>query len=493
MKKGMIVVVGLALLCSFKSKDPEKSRWTKDSAVLLQHHIEKVIQTVDPNVHVGVDVVSLDNDQRLFQKNSQQLFVPASTLKIITAATALHVLGVEYRFNTKLLSDGAIDDHLLKGNLYVKGSGDPELTVRSLEDLAFQLKLQGVQTVDGNLCIDISDFDEIAQGPGWMWDEGAEFWNSPLDALTINHSCVDIWVKPNKDFGKPPLIYLNPKTDYVIVQNKALTSVDEHTLKVERRWMTKENVIEIKGEIPAHAKPYQISIPVEVPHMYAAFVLRDILSSHGITVSGQIIVKKAPERATELASHSSRPLSLIVEHMMKTSDNLAADMLFKKIGQVSFGAPGTWSKGTRAVREFLTKQISIDVERTVIMDGSGLSRYNLIAPYHIVQALQYMNKQFLYSSEFCASLPISGVDGSLALRMISPSIKGKVRAKTGSMTGISTICGYVTTKEGEVLAFSIMINGFTQKQEAFKAQLEDEICALLANYSTNTGDKKAVR
>ena len=440
-----------------------------------------------------MDVVSLNNDQRLFQKNAQQLFIPASTLKIITAATALHVLGIDYRFTTMLLGDGPVDDHMLKGNLYVKGSGDPELSVRSLEELAFQLKLQGVQTVDGDLCVDISDFDEISQGPGWMWDEGAEFWNSPMDVLTVNHSCIDIWVKPNNYFGKPPSIYLNPKTDYFIVQNRALTSVDDNTLKIERRWMTKENVIEVKGEIPVHAKPYHISIPVETPHLYTAFILRDILSNQGITVSGQIMVKKAPEKATELAAYSSRPLSAIVEQMMKTSDNLSADMLFKKVGQVRFGTPGTWSKGTRAVRDFLTQQIGIDVERTVIMDGSGLSRYNLIAPYHIVQALQYMNKQFTCASEFCASLPISGVDGTLAMRMISPSIKGKVRAKTGSMTGVSTLCGYVTTKEGGVLAFSIMINGFTQKQEAFKAQLEDEICTLLADYSSNNTDNKTSR
>ena len=190
-----------------------------------------------------------------------------------------------------------------------------------------------------------------------------------------------------------------------------------------------------------------------------------------------------PEEAAELASFSSRPLSQIVEQMMKDSDNLIADMLFKKIGQVRYGTPGTWQKGTRAVRDFLEKQIGLNTDRVVIMDGSGLSRYNLISPHDLVASLAWMKKQFAYSSEFCASLPISGIDGSLLERMQDPSLKGKIRAKPGTMTGISSLSGYATTQDGDVLAFSIMLNGFTKSQEQYKTQIEDRICGVLVNHS----------
>jgi D-alanyl-D-alanine carboxypeptidase/D-alanyl-D-alanine-endopeptidase (penicillin-binding protein 4) len=170
--------------------------------------------------------------------------------------------------------------------------------------------------------------------------------------------------------------------------------------------------------------------------------------------------------------------------MMKDSDNLIADMLFKKMGQVRFGIPGTWKKGTRAVRDFLEKQVGLNTERIVIMDGSGMSRYNLISPHDLVSSLVWMKKQFGCASEFCASLPISGVDGSLAERMQDALLKGKIRAKPGTMTGISSLSGYATTQDGQELAFSIMLSGFTKKTEEYKTQIEDRICSVLVNSSS---------
>lgn len=467
MKKSLLLSIVLSsfLLCGF------------------QKDIEKIIQSVDPNVHAGIEVVSLKKDQVLYQKNENHLFVPASNLKIITCAAALHILGVDYRFETKLFTDGKKRKHEIKGNLYIKGSGDPEFSLKSLEELVFALKLQGIQRIDGNIYIDITDFDEIAQGPGWMWDEGAVFFNSPLSALSVNHNCIDVWVRPNAKVGEPPTTYIRPRTQFVRFSSDATVSAEEDTLSVKRRWMTKENTIEITGKIPVNAEPFYAAIPVEAPHFYTAFVLREILQKNDIGVSGEIQVKAVPDAATELASVTSRPLSQIVEEMMKESDNLFADMLFKKIGQVRFGRPGTWQKGSRAVRDFLIEQVGLDVERIVIMDGSGLSRYNQISPHHLVAALSWMKKQFGCASEFCASLPISGTDGTLYNRMQDASLKGKVRAKTGTMTGISTLSGYATTKEGEDLAFCIMLSGFTKKGEEYKEQIEDKICDVLVNHN----------
>jgi D-alanyl-D-alanine carboxypeptidase/D-alanyl-D-alanine-endopeptidase (penicillin-binding protein 4) len=471
MKKVFTLFLACILLCSYQHKLPEGRS--------LLNEIEKVLQAVDPDVHAGIEVVSLKTKGTLFQKNANHLFVPASSLKIVTGAAALHTLGVDYRFVTRLLTDGKKRKHELKGNLYIKGSGDPELSLAQLEELVFALKLQGIQRIDGNICVDVSDFDAIDQAPGWMWDEGAVFYNSPLSALTVNHSCVDIWVRPNAKIDHAPTIYIRPRTDYVKIFSDALVSAEENSLSVTRRWMTKENTIDITGKIPSSAEPFYAPIPVEAPHMYTAFVFQELLKKNDIGCSGEIEVKAAPELTTELASCSSRPLSQIVEQMMKESDNLIADMLFKKIGQVHFGGQGSWQKGTRAVRDFLQQQVGLDVERIVIRDGSGLSRYNQIAPHHLIAALSYMKQQFACSAEFCASLPISGIDGSLSERM--QDVKGKIRAKPGTMTGISSLAGYATTKDGEDLAFTIMLNGFTKSEREYKTQIEDKICALLVN------------
>jgi len=484
MKKSVLffLIITCGVLCSFQHKE-HSIPVAKTEADSLHNAIERVIRAVDPDVHAGIEVFSLKENQSLFQRSENHLFMPASSLKVITGAAALHILGIDYRFDTKLYTDGRKKKHEIKGNVYIKGSGDPELSMRSLEELVFALKLQGIERIDGNICVDISEFDEIAQGPGWMWDEGAVYYNSPISSLAVNHTCIDIWVRPNTKVAEPPTIYVRPRTDYVQILSDATVSTEEDTLSVKRRWMTKENIIDITGKIPSSAEPYYVAIPLEAPHLFTACVFRDILNKNNIGVSGEIKVKSVPEEATELASSSSRPLSQIVEQMMKDSDNLIADMLFKKMGQVRYGAPGTWQKGTRAVRDFLEKQIGLNTERVVIMDGSGLSRYNLISPHDLVASLVWMKKQFACSSEFCASLPISGIDGTLMDRMQDPALKGKIRAKTGAMTGISSISGYATTQDGNELAFSIMLNGFTKSQEQYKTQIEDRICGVLVNHS----------
>lgn len=482
--KKMIYTLGVLLVCSMLCAFQANER-TQRTTRPLSDEIEKIISSADPNVHVGIEVAFLKNDERCYVKNANHLFTPASSLKVLTAATALHILGVDYRFETKLLTDGKKRKHELKGNLYIKGAGDPELSIHQLEELVFALKLQGFQRIEGDICIDVSIFDEIAQGPGWMWDEGAYYYNSPISALVVNHSCMDIWVRPNTKVSEPPTIYVRPKTTFVQVMSEAVVSEEESTLSVERRWMTKENIIDIKGKIPVTAEPYYIAVPLESPHFFTAFVFKDILDKNGIALSGEIKVKAAPETAKELASVSSRPLSQIVEQMMKESDNLIADMLFKKVGETKFGTPGTWTKGTRAVREFLSNQVGLDTDRVVIMDGSGLSRYNLISPHHLTEALLWMKKQFFCAAEFCASFPISGIDGTLWNRMDEPTLKGKIRAKTGMMTGVSSLSGYVTTHQGEELAFCILLSGFTNSQKDYKTKIEDKICASLVSVSAD--------
>ena len=158
-------------------------------------------------MHIGIDILLANTGERVYQKNRKQLFTPASCMKIATAAAAIHTLGVDYRFETTLYTDGKIIEGTLRGNLYLKGSGDPYLNTWNLDDLAFQLKLLGIERVEGDLFVDNTDFDPVSQGPGWMWDEGLNYWNSPMDALTVNHSCVEIWENPAKCSPRLPIFF----------------------------------------------------------------------------------------------------------------------------------------------------------------------------------------------------------------------------------------------------------------------------------------------
>lgn len=474
-----LIIVPLLLL-SPVVEAASASRSSKEKVRELQHGIEKIIQTADPDVHVGIEIVSMKTGQKLYARNANHLFMPASNLKLATCAAALQVLGADYRFQTQLHTDAPIEQGVVKGSLWIKGSGDPELSTRDLADLVFQLKLKGISKVEGHLYIDHFDFDQIAQGPGWTWDDGAVAWNSPMDALTLNHSCVDVWVKPNSHCDQPPQVCVQPKTDFVKVENCAITSQQEKDLVVERAWMTRENRIQIKGSVPLNEEAQHFAIPVESPHLYAASILCHLLEKNGIVLQGEVHEKAVPAEARQLAIHSSRPLFEIIVEMMKVSDNLIADCLFKKIGQQVAGPPGSWQKGSQAVRDFLAKTVGMDVSKMVILDGSGMSRYNLMSPHQLVQLLTWIDQKFLNSSELISSLPVSGVDGCLKNRMTDPSIKGRVRAKTGTLSGASTLSGYVVTQAGEKLVFSIMISGFTKQSSEYKTQIEDQIVQYIA-------------
>lgn len=469
------------LVCTLFSAKPFKTNAPKDDLHFLQRGIERIIQQVDPNLNIGIEIVSLKNGQKFYEKNSDNLFVPASVHKIFTGASALSLLGVDFHFATQLLAMKEIVKGVLHGDVYLKGSGDPSLKTEDLENLVSELKRMGLTEITGNLHIDNFDFDEIVQGPGWMWDEGAEYWNSPLDALMVNHSSISVWVKPAAQIGSPPQVTLVPETSYASVQNLAQTTGSDPTLAVSRNWIAKENLIQVSGTIPPQSAPLHYEIPLESPSTYTAVLFHSLLEKQGIRLQGKILRNRAPKEAKLLVEHLSLPLSVLIWPMMKDTDNLYANSFFKKMGQIKNGVPGTWEKGGNAVRTFLSDQADLDTSAMVIRDGDGESRYNLVSPHQLVTFLTWVHNHFSTSAEFIASLPISGTDGTLKQRM--KEVKGKVRAKTGSMTGITSIAGYALTKDNEPLVFAILINGFVKPVKEYKANLEDQICTLLATFS----------
>lgn len=457
------------------------SKSSKAHLHYIQKSLDKIITGVDQNVHVGVEVVSLKTGLRLYEKNAHQLFTPASNVKLFTAGAALANLGPYYRFETRLLSDGKLSQKTLQGNLYLQGTGDPSFTLNDLENLVLQLRIKQIEEIDGDIIIDHFAFDEFSEGPGWMWDDINDISFTQMNALTINHNCLDLWVKPADGVAAPPKIFAYPKTGFVTIENCALTDEKAESLTVSRSVKTKRNTIQVKGEIGLISSTKSYKIPLKGPHLYAATLLQSVLKKAGITCKGKIQIEKTPLHSETLASHRSEPLSVLLQTMMKNSDNLYADNLFKKVGQFHSKEQGTWKNGGQAVSYHLERDVDLNISNVVLLDGSGLSRYNLASPHHIASYLKWIYNEFPYQAEFLSSLSLAGRDGNLKGRFTQEL--PILRAKAGTMSGITCLSGYVQTADGEMLAFSIMVNGFTGKAAHYKDTVEDPICTFLANLS----------
>lgn len=452
---------------------------SKDQVIQVQRGLDRILSEVLPKTHVGVEVISLTTGLKLYEKNVGRLFIPASALKLFTTAAALDILGLDFCFETQIRTDGTIDGARINGNLYLVGSGDPEFSVSDLEMLVRGLRLRGIQEVTGDLLVDCSAFDEIPKGPGWMWDDVNSISFSSVSALTINHSCVSLWVRPAVKETEAARLFVYPKTRQMQLINETQTIGQSCALQLERPGMVEKPTVLIKGSIPLHSDVQMYSIPVDAPNLYAGEVLGRRLKQAGITIKGKMRVGQVSQMSHLIVSHRSRPLSMLIQTLMKHSDNLYADHLFKKMGQQVAGVSGTWANGGHAVRTFLEKEINLDAAGFVMLDGSGLSRYNLTSPNQIAQLLTWVAQRSPYAPEFIAALPIAGGEGTLKNRL--QDLEAHLRAKTGRMQGIRSLCGYLTTKSGEKLVLVILANGFVESQSESYKKIEDQICLFLRN------------
>ena len=438
----------------------------------------------------GIKVVSLQTGEVLYERDSHVLFHPASNLKLLTAATALRILGRNYQVHTSVFGE-LTPDSTIKGDLFIKGYGDPDLTVKDLESIADSLKAAGVKRVFGNVVSDVSYFDSLYWGTGWMWDDDPACWQMYLTPLSIEKNCIEVIVSPGNRVGSPPTVNLNPPTSFIAVQNEATTisASDSETLSVDRLWRERLNVITVKGGIRATSQPQHYHVNVWQPELYAASLFRDVLHSKGIEVLGGIKSLRRNSTVDELKHKSTftmladhaRVLDSILVNMNKVSDNLSAENVLRIIGAVTYTAPGSAEKGLWTLHSVL-QQMGIDSTSYYTVDGSGVSHYNLVNADILVKLLTAMYRDSKNFDLFYASLPIGGVDGTLKNRMKGSPAEENVHAKTGSINGVSSLSGYVHTRDGEPIAFSMLMQNFIGSGQSYR-YVQDRICALLAEFS----------
>jgi serine-type D-Ala-D-Ala carboxypeptidase/endopeptidase (penicillin-binding protein 4) len=435
----------------------------------------------------GVSVRSAETGELLFEHIGDTRLQPASVLKLFTASAALSVLGEDYTFTTELLTDGKIKNETLIGSLFLKGKGDPTLIQSDFDKFASDLKAMGINRIAGDLIADDTWYDDIRYSMDLTWNDEHEYYGSQVSALTASPNkdydsgTVILNIHPAKKQGKEASISLEPATDYIKVVNNTLTvaAKGEKNIKIKREHGG--NTVTVTGTIPIKAKPMKEWLAVWEPSMYAINLLEDSLTKQGIKVVGKIKHGSAPDKLKQLISHKSMPLSKLLIPFMKLSNNGHAEVLVKEMGKVVHD-DGSWEKGLEAMNSEI-ERFGINTDQLVVRDGSGISHANLI-PANVVTGLLYQAQKEKWFPSFKNSLPVAGASdrmtgGTLRSRMKSELLKENVIAKTGSLTGVSTLAGYVKTENGKDIIFAVLLNNLLDEKSGKKVQ--DQLVEILAS------------
>ena len=466
----------------------------------------------------GIKIVSLDSGKTIFEHNSQKYFSPASNAKLYTAALALERLGVNHRIKTSLYSTSRPDaSGTLKGDLIVYGRGDPTMAARlnggdyfkGIEPLVTQLVNAGVKRIEGDIVGDESYFAGPPFGSGWEWDDLQAYYGAEVSALTIDDNALDLFVKPGDRAGLPCRITTGPPTSFVTLINRTQTSTKGGESRIIVYRPVAENIIYVSGKLPIDSNGYYTSVAVHNPAGLFVSLLKDLLAQRGIVVSGRTrvldwkyreVTPLDPAKLVELGSVESIPLADVVREMLKPSQNLYAQLLLLQVGahvntlQDDNGAGNTLVKadlskdaassrspaasaGADAAIDGTTEEIGIGMLNdfldvigvkkgsVLLEEGSGLSRRDVITPEATIALLTYMSRS-RFAEIYKSALPVAGVDGTLQNRMKGSPAAGNVRAKTGSLRYVYTLSGYVTSAAGERLAFSIMLNNYSNAERS---------------------------
>lgn len=469
-----------------KKKQPKpvsrKTTVSKPAPVVLQgslgNQLNYIINSVGSSADIGVSVKSMRTGEQLYSRNIHQPLTPASTLKVLTAEAALIFLKPDYRFSTQLLTDAqTIKNGVLQGNLYIVLSGDPSLTYNDLVELIQNLKTQQITGIAGNVYIDNTAYDQSFYGPDWVPKDKGYCYAAPISASIINHNCLPFKVTPSKVPGQAAQIGTSPNFFYPAIRNYVVTKPNRFPCSVHLSSDISTG-LEIDGCMPK-GKEWGISYVVTDVPEYNRALFKDVLNQMSVKLYGTVTFGTAPKNPSMIAHHASEPLNVLITEMLKRSDNVIAGALFKKLGQLYTRRPGSWENGSLAVSQILTKNAGVNINGLRILDGSGLSPSNLTTPSQMMQVLDYAYHNESTNDAFVTALPIAGVDGTLKHRM--GNIARKVRAKTGTISGVVSLAGYVVSADKEILAFVIMVNGNKGMTWKYR-EMEDRIATSLAGF-----------
>ncbi|NNE65792.1 MAG: D-alanyl-D-alanine carboxypeptidase/D-alanyl-D-alanine-endopeptidase [Pyrinomonadaceae bacterium] len=412
------------------------------------------------NERWGVFFLSLRDGRVLCAENPRALFSPASVQKFVTGTVAIRKLGAGFRFKTSLYGD--VSKGTVNGDLVLFGRGDPEFGSAEVSKLIAVLKQKGVKRIDGDVVGDSSYFKADDLGDGWTWNEAQWYYGAAASALNFERNIVKIKVRNGRPSAEPDLIEITSELE---------PAGEIEAIGIKRKLGTNE--VHVWG----NGSSIDARLAIDNPALFTAKIFNEALEKNGIEVMGKArsadwISPSGANNGAEIASVESPPLGDIVKTMNKDSVNLHAEMLVRTLG-LKFGseAPdenpkmnvlrGVDLAGAAYVEKFLADE-KLAGKGIAIHDGSGLSRLGRMTPESIARVLIYAAKN-THSKILTGSLPIAGVDGTLRGRL--KSLSGRVIAKTGSITYVNSLAGYLKTGD-ETLAFAVICNDETERKDS---------------------------
>lgn len=475
----------------------------------------------------GIFVADRDTGQTLYSLNADHFFAPASNAKLITTALALATLGSEYRFRTTLESDGKLGaDGKLSGDLILVGRGDPDLSNRIFRfagefarqgamdkifaDMVDAAIGKGLREVDGDIIADDGYFPYDPYPAGWSAGDLFFDFGVPVSAITFNDNVVSILIQPGARPGDPAEITTQPAAALETLAHSITTSAPGGMPEIAVVRQPGDNFLLLRGSIPAGHEPVKLDLAMIAPAETAARTIKELLEARGVRVTGGIRVQHSappettaagepvlppampqePRHSLVLAEHLSPPLRESVELTNKISQNLHAEIFLRTVGREKLGLAST-AAGLKVEREFLYSAGVPDGD-VVLSDGSGLSRDDLVTPQAMVDLLRYASRA-PWASDFMASLPVSGADGTLSDRMRNSPVTGLIQAKTGATERVHALTGYATTLRGEYLVFSIFCNNDAQHGANATKPVDDIAAAMVETLSLVPAVNKARR
>lgn len=402
----------------------------------------------------GVLVKELGSSRVLLSHNAELPFNPASNIKLVTAAATLSRLGAEHRFRTRLR--GALEGSRVTGALYLEGGGDPTLDHGALAALAEELRARGVESIDGPLVLDLGLYKDSIDPPGYRRFKSTRPFRAGVEALSLHHNVVQITVSPGEKPGDRAIVALNAASSYFKLRTLAVTSAHRTRLRVATFvGGPGQTLITVSGRIGHCAEPRLYWRRVFHPARFTGHALLDELASRGISIRREVKLGATPAALPVLGELRSRRLGEVVYRGLKASTNTVAEQLLLALGADVFGAPATYAKGRRAVELYL-RGLGLRPGSVYFENGSGLSRKSRMRPAEMVRVLEALSRDLELGPEALSALPLAGVDGTMRRRFSPESgALGLVRAKTGTLSGISALSGFAGHGERR-LVFSFL-------------------------------------
>ena len=447
--------------------------------VQIEKEINKILEDdYFKSTSLAISIFDLTSNKPLYELNPKQLLHPASNMKIITTIAGLEFLDSNASFNTSVFHTGIIMDSVCYGDLIVVGGFDPDFTTSDLDTLVFSLKEYGINEIRGNIYGDVSNMDSLFWGKGWMWDDDPSSDFPYMTPLIINDACIEIAYEPGI-IGKPINFNLIPETDYFDITNNSITTKEDTSdFDITRDWLYRGNELLIEGDISYKAGNDTVKINIVNPEYYFLYLLKEKLEENSIEFFGRLDTLTLPNYSKVIYT-KERKFKDVINNINKESDNLSAEMTLRLLGLQFYGKPSSAENGLH-ILDSLINRSGLNFRDYNIVDGSGISHYNLVSTQLMVELLKYLYQKSPQNYEvFINSLPIAGIDGTLENRMRRQEAFNNVRAKTGTLSGVSTLSGYLKSADDHNIAFSIFTQNFIGSSRVVR-RYQDRICQFLS-------------